>query len=391
MPTNPILQIMNKTRQRVFNYIHSNNLIYNTCWEDPRIDRTLLKIDSSSEIAMITSAGCNALDYLLDNPAAIHSIDVNSRQNALLELKIEAIKKLNYPTFFDFFGNGQHVLAREIYFDLLREELSDTAKEFWDDKYFYFVPNKDNRTFYYRGTSGNIAWMVHHYLKSKPILWNNVQSLLESKTLEQQQEIFDKIEPELWNTLSKFIVRQPVTMSLLGVPTAQMNLIETQFEGGLYGFIRQSLRHVFTQVPVSDNYFWRVYLTGSYTKECCPEYLKENNFDILRDRLDNIHIHTESIISFLIKNPRLLTHFILLDHQDWLAWHQPKTLIKEWNLIFKNSRVGTKILMRSAGRDIDFIPADILKFLSFKDDETSILHQTDRVGTYASLHFAEIG
>ena len=36
---------------------------------------------------MLTSAGCNALDYLLDGPAEIHAVDVNFRQNALLELK----------------------------------------------------------------------------------------------------------------------------------------------------------------------------------------------------------------------------------------------------------------------------------------------------------------
>ncbi len=100
MPTNPILQIMDKTRQRVFHYIHDNNLIYNTCWEDPRIDRKLLKLDSSSEVAMITSAGCNALDYLLDNPSDVHAIDVNPRQNALLELKNTSLKETGLPGFF---------------------------------------------------------------------------------------------------------------------------------------------------------------------------------------------------------------------------------------------------------------------------------------------------
>ena len=32
---------------------------------------------------MITSGGCNALDYLLDEPRRIYAVDMNPRQNAL--------------------------------------------------------------------------------------------------------------------------------------------------------------------------------------------------------------------------------------------------------------------------------------------------------------------
>ncbi|MCS1407054.1 MAG: hypothetical protein M2R45_00210 [Verrucomicrobia subdivision 3 bacterium] len=53
----------------VFRHIHGRNLIYNTCWEDPRIDRALFGLGSSSGLVTITSAGCNVLDYLLDLPA----------------------------------------------------------------------------------------------------------------------------------------------------------------------------------------------------------------------------------------------------------------------------------------------------------------------------------
>lgn len=390
MSSNPILQLVDKTRQRVFSYIHNNNLIYNTCWEDPRIDRTLLQLKPDSKIVMITSAGCNALDYVLDNPAVIHTIDINPRQNALLEFKMEAIRQLDYPAFFSFFGKGEHVLAREIYFDLIRSGLTEEARDFWDDKYFYFVPNKDRRTFYYRGTSGHIAWLAHIYLKNKKNLLENVYQLLEARDIGEQENIYDRIEPELWNTLSKFIVQQPFTMSLLGVPAAQMNLIENQFEGGLYGFIRQSLRHVFTEVPIHDNYFWRVYLTGSYTHNCCPEYLKEANFHSLKGSLKKIKLHTSSVTSFLRENPDQFTHYILLDHQDWLAWHQPEILNKEWNLIFKNSLKGTKVLMRSASKKVDFISRKTRSNLCFLEDITKKLHEKDRVGTYASLHFAEI-
>jgi len=81
---------------------------------------------------------------------------------------------------------------------------------------------------------------------------------------------------------------------------------------------------------------------------------------------------------------------VLLDHQDWLAWHDPEALREEWELILANSRPGTKILLRSAGLQLDFVPEDILARLRFFPELTGPLHQLDRVGTYGSLSFAEV-
>ena len=88
------MKYVHRLQNWVFRQVHENNLIYNTCWEDPRCDRALLEFGPGNEVVMITSAGCNALDYLLDDPASIHCVDMNPRQNALLELKKASIKQL---------------------------------------------------------------------------------------------------------------------------------------------------------------------------------------------------------------------------------------------------------------------------------------------------------
>ncbi|MCA9161300.1 MAG: DUF3419 family protein, partial [Planctomycetales bacterium] len=67
---------------RVFKFVHGNNLVYNTCWEDPRLDRQALELTSSDRVLVITSAGCNALDYALTGPAHVYAVDMNPRQNA---------------------------------------------------------------------------------------------------------------------------------------------------------------------------------------------------------------------------------------------------------------------------------------------------------------------
>ena len=65
-------------------------------------------------------------------------------------------------------------------------------------------------------------------------------------------------------------------------------------------------------------------------------------------------------------------------------------LREEWDLILKNSLPGTRILMRSASPEIDFIPLATRERLRFFDNLTDSLHAQDRVGTYGSTLLAEV-
>src|SRR6185295_4391039 len=99
----------------LFDQIQRRNLIYNQCWEDPSVDDAALKIGPGDRIAMITSAGCNALDYVLRLPERIDCVDINPHQTALLELKLAALRHLDYPQFFAMFGIGRIRGHRTIY------------------------------------------------------------------------------------------------------------------------------------------------------------------------------------------------------------------------------------------------------------------------------------
>ena len=88
-----------KKKDKVF-----DGILYAQCWEDPQIDRTAFKINSEDIVFTITSGGCNALTFLLDNPKKIISLDLNPHQNYLLELKIAAMKRLSYDEVLQLFG-----------------------------------------------------------------------------------------------------------------------------------------------------------------------------------------------------------------------------------------------------------------------------------------------
>ena len=383
-------KFLKATHDRVFKHVHGGQLIYNAAWEDPRIDRQLLQLNKDSKVVMITSAGCNVLDYLLDNPAEIHAIDMNYRQNALLELKLAMLRRGSFQDMFEMFGIGSHQDHKAVYRSV-KKDLPEVSRDFWNEKIGYFHPGSLKKSFYYHGTSGLAAWLLGGVLfRAKPNIKNFALCLLNADTLDQQREVYSWLEPKIWSKVSDWLVRQPWIMALLGVPRPQIRLIEESHPGGLTAYIKDKLRHVMTALPAAENYFWRVYVTGSYTLTCCPNYLKQENMATLAERSSQVRTHTTTVSSFLREHPGQYSHYVLLDHQDWLAWNDPAALREEWDLILANSAPGTKIIMRSAGLDLSFVPDDIREKMTFFPQLTDPLHLQDRVGTYGSFHYAEV-
>lgn len=253
-------KITDFTQDKLFQKIHGKQLIYNTCWEDPRIDRLLLKINRDSRIVMITSAGCNALDYLFDQPSSIFAVDLNPRQNALLELKKSFFISGLQEELWEFFGEGASKNYNKV-FGKVKDFLPIEHRAYWNDNISYFHLGGVKKTFYYRGTAGSAAWIFRKCLlalkkKKRKLLTD----LFECETLDQQREIYEQVEKSICNFFLKWFVKQPYVMAMLGVPRPQIQLIKDGYGDGLFGYVRDKIRHVLTNVPISENYFWRVYM-----------------------------------------------------------------------------------------------------------------------------------
>ncbi|SNR16842.1 DUF3419 family protein [Tenacibaculum jejuense] len=377
---------MSRLQNWFFHQIHGKKLIYNACWEDPRCDRKLLQLNKNSKLVMITSAGDNLLDYLLDEPTEIHSVDMNFRQNALLELKRTMFQYGDYEALFQFFGEGNFKEAKSYYRKYLRENLPDYAKEYWDEHIHYFQGKGKRNSFYYRGASGALAYLCRKYLYTSKKIRQNLENFMTSNTLKQQESYYTILEEKIFNPFISLLLNNHLTMYLAGVPRAQQALIQESYSGGNVAYIKESFRNVFTQLDIGDNYFYQVYLKGFYTQECCPEYLKQDNFLKLKDQQNNAYSYTTTLSGFLKENPAEYSHYVLLDHQDWLAANNVPALEEEWSLILKNSKPGTRILMRSAAKEIDFFPDFVKDRVDFDKELSDQLHKEDRVGTYASVY-----
>jgi len=150
--------VSNLVDEFVHKKLYTNKIVFNCAWEDPALDLEALQLSSDDNIVVITSAGCNVLTYAISAPNHIYSIDRNPCQNALLELKIAAIKEFDYNTFWQMFGEGRLPDFTKTYYPLLRPYLSASAKTFWDVNSYYFDGKGFRKSFYYHGMSGILAW-----------------------------------------------------------------------------------------------------------------------------------------------------------------------------------------------------------------------------------------
>jgi len=184
---------------------------------------------------------------------------------------------------------------------------------------------------------------------------------------------------------------------MCGIPVVQRLFLEKEVTSN---YARKIIDGIFYDIPVQDNYFWRVYCFGSYTKNCCPEYLKEDNFKLLKGGLvDNISLHTTTITEFLNSHSGKISRFVLLDHMDWLAT-KPQLLEEEWQEIINHSSYNARYIWRSSAQNTDFVFKTLIKYNGkitelgqIINSDTQLaekLHKLDRVHTYTSFYITEL-
>ncbi|MBO6524067.1 MAG: BtaA family protein [Balneolaceae bacterium] len=364
-----------------FNFIHSNFLVYNICWEDSDVDRHLLQINADTSLLTITSAGCNVLNYLLDNPKSVHCVDINPKQTALLDLKVALIKHGNYELFFSFFGDGKTEQFNSGY-QQVRDSLSPVSKSFWDKHIHYFRPN--GKGLFYHGGSGLFARFLNRAIDKKGIR-KLVNQILCEDSKDQRKELLEEIKEKLWSGPEQNLWKSSFILSLAGVPKSQREAI-----GDINEFMKEVLYHIFVAQKPNNNYFWRVYLKGKFTQNCCPDYLKEKNFALLKSNIEKLHISTGGIHEFLETSTHNFTHVVLLDYMDWLVGHNESQLKKDWKRILSQTNTGPNILFRTAYANADFLPEFTLEKMNLEQIDPNWINQNDRVGTYTGTWVGKV-
>ena len=265
------------------------DILYAQCWEDPDIDRKAFCTGPSDTIFSITSGGCNALAFLVDNPKKIFALDMNPSQNHLLDFKMAAFAGLPYECVLELLGVAESRRRGELY-DAVRPFLRSAGRAYWD------------------GQTARIAEGVIHtgrYERYMKLLrtWLRLlqgRDLLEALFAADGEEERKKLYAERWDSPSwRLFTRIFLSRRMMGALFTDefFRFVEGSFSFGDH--FAERVRGALTSPLLRGNSFASYILLGRYPDpESLPVYLRRENFDLIRGRLNRVEMVTGTCEDF---------------------------------------------------------------------------------------------
>jgi S-adenosylmethionine-diacylglycerol 3-amino-3-carboxypropyl transferase len=376
--------------------------VYNQIWEDPRVDIEALQIDAGSRILTISSGGCNALNYLLESPAAVTAVDLNQNHICLLNLKLAALKHLpNYEKYFDFFGFGKGPNTGTDYQRYIAPNIDRDTRDFWQSNTLGGSLVFGDRISFFTGAGlyehSRNGYFLRFFHTMAKVFGCRPAEILNANSIEEQEAIYNKqIDPFFDTFLIKTLGKLPVTMFGLGIPPQQYDELKKDLAdgGSVIDVYRERAKRLACDYPIQENYFaWQAFARKYDTKnrEAVPEYLKQKNYELLRSNADRLIPKVVSATDEIRDNPKAtFNRFVFLDAQDWMNSDQ---LTELWSAIAEKAEPGSRIIFRTAGANSPTeanLPADLSGRFDYHEDLSKRLFKQDRASIYGGFHLYEL-
>lgn len=261
--------------------VQLSKLIFTHNWEDPAIDERVLKIKEGDTVFTITSGGCNSLGFLRFNPSAIYCVDINPAQNYLMELKQAAFKELDHTTCCNFLGLTLCKNRKEI-FHSIKKDLSKEALLFWND-HMHIINSgviMNGRYEKFVKVAGRLLRLLQGNKKAE--IFFSLPSVEE-----QKQFYVEQWDNKKWRWIFKTMFNKK-RLAKKGLVSDYFHFDDgsTSFSESFY----KRASHVMKDIPVNTNYFIALYFLGHYlNNDNVPEYLKPENFPIIKQNIERVH------------------------------------------------------------------------------------------------------
>ena len=308
------------------------DVLYAQCWEDPEMDRIAFDIKPGDTVFSITSGGCNALTFLLDDPGKVICLDMNRFQNYLLRLKISAFKTLGYNEMLEFFGVRASKRRWELY-EKLKPILSEEEQLYWSNK-----KSDLNRGIIHCGKYERYMHLLKRVFR---ILIGEkiISELFNSSSLDEQRILFKtKWDNFKWRLFCRVLLSR--TFASILFDKAFYKYLEPKFSFEKY--YRSAVMKAITELPVKENYFIAYILLGNYLDDNLPVYLKKENYEFIRDRVDRIYTVTSGCQEYMRTLPMdTISKFNFTNIFEWMSMEEFTLLLLETLRIAKDGAVIT--------------------------------------------------
>ena len=263
-------------KDRIQNRADFGFVRYGNCWEDADILVRALKPCSGKRVLSIASAGDNAL-ALLATGAEVVAADLNAAQLACLELRCAAFRHLSYAELLAFLG--VHASDRRLHtYQVLEQDLSDSAKEFWSTR------------------RADVSQGIIHigkfetYLqifRTKVLPWihsrSTIARMLERRSRAERQQFWDSTwNNRRWRMLVRIFFSR-FLMARMGRDPEFFRYVE----GSIADQIQERARYAMTVLPTDQNPYLQYIATGNY-QSALPRYLRAEHHAAIRGGLERL-------------------------------------------------------------------------------------------------------
>ena len=254
---------------------------YASVWEDADIlCRAFEDTAEGKTLVSVASAGDNVLALLTLNPGVIHAADLNAAQLACLELRIAAFKKLEYEDLLAFLGVTASDDRLKTY-ETLRAELSVVSRNFWDTQKESIncgIIHRGKFERYLRFFGQRVLALVHGpEIRSR---------LLEKRSMKEQEIFYNRH----WNNRRwRFLFRMFFSRWVMGTAGRDPVFFD-QVKGSVAQRIFARTEHALCRLPAFSNPYLRYIMTGNYSPEAMPLYLRQENHEMIRKRVSRIQL-----------------------------------------------------------------------------------------------------
>lgn len=295
---------------------------YSQVWEDHALlSGAIADVARGGTVLSLASAGCNALALLLDGegPCCVIAVDVSPAQTALFELKLAAIRSLaGAQELAAFLGARPSDGRAEVYAEL-RQGLPDDARAYWDAR-----PDMVEAGVIGCGLLDRyILGFVRAYM-STLVDATALDAFLACDDLAKQRTLFSTNVSAIEPAVREFYGRA-------GLQGRARD--ETQFahvsEEDVGGVFWKRFETVCTSVRARGNFYLEYLLTGAYRDLALgPAYLRPENFELLRSRIDRITVVRAELGTWLAgAAPDSLDAANLSDMLEYLSNEQSEQLL----------------------------------------------------------------
>jgi S-adenosylmethionine-diacylglycerol 3-amino-3-carboxypropyl transferase len=358
----------------------------------------------------IASAGDNTLALLTRQPSRVIAIDLSPAQLACLELRVAAYQTLDHGELLQLVGSRSSTPRRRAaLYVRCRAALSDTARAFWDARPKAIAAGigaagKFER--YFSLFRRRIMPLVHSRALVAALLSQGDRRGHESHEWTDDQgrgrgsddRIGDcgsgrgaaereRFYEERWNTWRwRLLFRLFFSRRMMGRLGRDPEFFRYVAEGSVADRILARTRHALTALDPAENPYVHWILTGTHG-DALPCALRAEHFETIRQNLDRLEWHAESLEAFLARTgERTIDRYNLSDAFEYVSRDHYHDML---DAIVRTSRPGARLAYWNmlVPRSRPEAMADRLVPLT---DLAARLHDADRAFFYSAFIVEEV-